>query len=482
MRSTSLVALLACLSTSVACSGPNPDSPSGATNESQVGSPLIVVGPIPLGAECIVATVTGADSETVSATVTAPATTTSIDFGSLGPGAITVTANAYNTACPGVGTPGWVAEPVQATVVAGVATQIPIVLRPLAQGSGAVTFSQAAIGIATAKQTSYAVLADGSVRAWGANDTGQFGFASPTSSATPVVVPGVTNVTQVAAGDGFACALRSDHSMMCWGLDHGEFDGATPGTVTPPVAFPYARASQISAQGQQMGFVVNGSYGEFSDPQNAMFQFLPLPTNPTPTTFIAAGAASGGMAGCWITGQGKAYCVATPTLVLAPIGATQVFTGTETSDRPTSFECALLIDGTVRCAGANAYGELGMGNTTAVTTPTQPIKLPFVSTMALSSGNVGMAHACAVASSGGYVFCMGNNSYGQLGNDTVAASSVYPTAVLGLSNITAIAAGQAHTCALDNEGAVHCWGQNDSGELGDGTIVTRYAPVSVLPW
>jgi alpha-tubulin suppressor-like RCC1 family protein len=80
---------------------------------------------------------------------------------------------------------------------------------------------------------------------------------------------------------------------------------------------------------------------------------------------------------------------------------------------------------------------------------------------------------------GGGVQCAGSNGYGQLGNNGGGTAPVS-----GLSNVTidAIAAGQAHTCALDNEGTVHCWGDNDDGELGDGTTTTRFVPVTVQPW
>jgi hypothetical protein len=486
MRSSLLLALVATagLSTLTACSGPNPDASLGTTNESQVGIPVTVLAAsVPAGIECVVMTVTGADSETISTGIAAGATSATISLGVLAPGAITVAANAFNSACPGTGTPLWTSEAVQANIVAGVAAQIPIVLHANAQASGAVTFSLPAIAVAAGMQTSYAALADGTVRAWGANDTGQFGAATPTSSSVPIVVPGVTNAIQVAAGNGFACALRADHSVWCWGKDLGEFGGPAYGTVTPPVAFQNMSATQISAQGTNMA-LIQGSSLQTTHNTPGLFQTIGYATG-GPVVSVASGGDSGEDA-CWVNEDGAAGCTGSPIAtasgpsVLAPTGATQVFMGSENSAGRADFECAILVDGTVRCLGANAYGELATSNTTAVTVPTQPVRLPSVTSMALSSGTIGVAHACALGTTG-LVYCTGGNTFGQLGSDTIP-STVYYTQVSNLTNVTAITAGQAHTCALDNAGAVHCWGQNDAGELGDGTTTTRFAPVTVLPW
>lgn len=94
----------------------------------------------------------------------------------------------------------------------------------------------------------------------------------------------------------------------------------------------------------------------------------------------------------------------------------------------------------------------------------------------------GSAHSCVLAPDG-VVRCWGANNYGQLGDGTLTASAV-AVAVLAaggapLTGVTALAAGANHTCARLTTGRVVCWGRNDAGQLGDGSTTRRPNPVTV---
>jgi len=89
----------------------------------------------------------------------------------------------------------------------------------------------------------------------------------------------------------------------------------------------------------------------------------------------------------------------------------------------------------------------------------------------------GIAHTCAITPEGG-VQCWGNNDFGQLGNGTNTSSNIRVD-VSGLEGGITIVAGGNHTCVLSGNN-VWCWGQNSQGQIGDGTLTDRNVPVKVL--
>jgi len=138
--------------------------------------------------------------------------------------------------------------------------------------------------------------------------------------------------------------------------------------------------------------------------------------------------------------------------------------------------CALVgSPGTVSCWGANGNGQLGNGSTAdAVPTPGAVGGLSDAIDVV-----AGGEHTCAIRA-GGAVACWGYNYLGQLGNgSTRPTRATSLESVVGLADATHLAAGRYHTCALRAGGAVVCWGNNQKGELGDGTTTDRTSPVAV---
>ncbi len=95
----------------------------------------------------------------------------------------------------------------------------------------------------------------------------------------------------------------------------------------------------------------------------------------------------------------------------------------------------------------------------------------------IESVAAGSEHTCALKTDGS-VWCWGNNQDGALGDGTIDARST-PLVVNGLPAIQQVAAGEFHTCALDTGGDVWCWGHNEYGSVGDGTTTRRTSPVEL---
>jgi alpha-tubulin suppressor-like RCC1 family protein len=147
-------------------------------------------------------------------------------------------------------------------------------------------------------------------------------------------------------------------------------------------------------------------------------------------------------------------------------GAQQVATG----DR---HACVITKEKTVACWGTNDAGQLGTKSD--VEPHKKPIVVPGVSgVIKLAAGE---ASTCALSEDGS-VRCWGANGEGELGLGTRSPDE-RPAAVSSLSNVREICLASAHGCALTKDSKVLCWGSNAYGQLGDGTKERRSTPTPV---
>jgi lysozyme len=190
----------------------------------------------------------------------------------------------------------------------------------------------------------------------------------------------------------------------------------------------------------------------------------------------------GGRVACWgdgsegQLGDGTARDAARPVLVQGLFGpATALVAGAYHT-------CALLADGSVACWGENRFGQVGDGTRAQRPAAVAVAGLP-AKARALAAG---ASFNCALLDDGS-VACWGSNEMGELGVGTFAAPPVSgetppppppPRRVEKLpGKATAIAAAGNHACSLLESGAVWCWGANEYGQLGDGTLEERDLPV-----
>jgi RHS repeat-associated protein len=281
----------------------------------------------------------------------------------------------------------------------------------------------------------------------------------------------------IAAGELFSFGLKSDGSVWSWGRnDRGQLgNGTSTDSPTPAQVSKLAGVTAIAAGGRHsLGLRQDGtviSWGDYASPLQV--------TNLTGVRAIAAGgypfslALKGdGTVRAWgfnvsgELGNGTTTDSPTPVQVSNLAGVTAIAAGGEHS-------LALTTDGSLWAWGANDSGQLGNGSTTNSTTPVQIGNLGGGVT-AISAGR----HHSLALKADNSVWAWGQNSSGELGNGTTTNSST-PVQVINLAGVTAVAAANSFSLALKADGTVWAWGYGYDGELGNGTRTWSSTPVRV---
>lgn len=137
--------------------------------------------------------------------------------------------------------------------------------------------------------------------------------------------------------------------------------------------------------------------------------------------------------------------------------------------------CGISVAGRAYCWGAGIHGEIGNGLTADRAAP-----VLVTSAIPFTSISVGGGHVCAIAT-GGFAYCWGSDDNGQLG-DARLVNSTTPIPVSGgggPATFASISAGFRHSCAVAFDGTGYCWGNNDFGQLGNGSTSSSDTPVQV---
>lgn len=295
---------------------------------------------------------------------------------------------------------------------------------------------------------SVAVTPAGKVVAWGAGELGQLGNGTNRGSLRPVQVklPGGVTVRTVRAGDDFTVALTTVGRILTWGYGrNGELGNGARRNSDVPVAVRLPAGTKVSAVSAGEAFA------------------LALTT--TGQVLAWGSNASGDL------GDGKTGGSDVPVRVRFPAGTKIV--GVSAGE---GFGLAVTSAGRVYAWGDNIYGQLGDGTTHSRGIPV-PVHLPPRTKVVSAFG--GGLHAIALTSAGG-ILAWGYNLDGELGDGTTTDRHA-PVHVLLRSTIkvTALAAGRYHNLALTAAGHVLAWGNNSSGQLGDGNTWNQRVPVVV---
>jgi alpha-tubulin suppressor-like RCC1 family protein len=311
---------------------------------------------------------------------------------------------------------------------------------------------------------------DGTVWSWGLNNFGQLGDGTTTLRTTPVQVLGpngtgfLTGVVGIAAGQSHALALRSDGTVWAWGYngsrqlgDNTATQSLTPVQVHGPgnVGFLTGISSVVAGRNYSMARRSDGTAWSWGDNLVGQLGDNTNTTRGTPVQVVGPNG-SGLLADVTMVGAGVHHSVACKS------------------------------DGTVWCWGYNGNGQLGTDTSTDSKTPIRTVSPEglnlFTGAKAVVTGP--LALHTVVLKPDGTVFTFGYNAFGQLGDGTTADRSIAvqvpgPNGVGFLTDVIAVAAGNNHTVALKSDGTVWAWGQNTYGQLGDNTTTQRLTPVQV---
>ncbi len=298
---------------------------------------------------------------------------------------------------------------------------------------------------------------------WGSGSSGQLGNNSTTNSSIPVAVntTGVLAgkaIKQISTGFSHTCAVASDNKAYCWGRgDLGQLGNNSTTNSSIPVA--------VNTTGVLAGKTIKQ-----------------ISAGTSHTCAIA----SDNKAYCWGAGSSGQLGNSSTTNSLIPVAVntTGVLAG-KTIKQISAYgfhTCAVASDNKAYCWGRGDLGQLGNNSTTNSSIPVAVNTTGVLAGKAIKQISTGFSHTCAVASDN-KAYCWGRGDLGQLGNNSTTNSSipvaVNTTGVLAGKTIKQISAGTSHTCAIASDDKAYCWGSGSFGALGNNSAANSSVPVRV---
>lgn len=320
-----------------------------------------------------------------------------------------------------------------------------------------------------------AVLDDGGVRCWGLAGYGQLGypntpFGNLGDNETPAQagdIPVGVAAVQVSSGESHTCVTTDIGTVRCWGAGEsgqlGYVSTASVGATNAPADVGDVDVGEAVVEvscGYRFtcALLTGGTVRCWGSGQNGVLGY--------PGQGLGCGCPSA--AACCLGDNEPPWWLGDVDL-----GESVTHVGVGGG----SHSCALLETGGVRCWGEGAFGQLGYANIANIGDDETPASAGDVELGGIAVElSVGGAHNCVVMDTGG-VRCWGSNTYGQLGygntnnigdNETPASAGDVD---LGGTAVQ-VAAGAEHTCAILDTGTVRCWGRGVWGQLGYGNVLS----------
>lgn len=382
--------------------------------------------------------------------------------------------------------------------------------------------SDGVISVSAGQFTTCAVRSGGTVWCWGSNKDGALGDGTLKNRSHPVqVVTGhgqpLTKAVAVSTGSGHSCVVRTSGDAWCWGygfygqLGTGNWSRpetqrrAKPVWASPGVLFTGVKAISVGNEHTCAvrtdgtvwcwGFDSDGELGDGGTPTYSTSNGDPTQVRKhgggflTDVTAVDLGAfhscarRADGTMWCWgwdregqlgdetLGGPDHARSRANEVLIAAGVPLTDV----RSISAGGQHTCAVLQDRTEHCWGWDNEGELGDGTNGDIHN-----RRMYPVETAVGSGTLqhirvigaGALNSCAAQMSGD-VWCWGDDSAGEDADGTRVGIRTSPIKVQstlwGDPDAREVTVGEEHACALMANGSVWCWGEDDHGQLGDGT-------------
>lgn len=321
-----------------------------------------------------------------------------------------------------------------------------------------------------------ALLDDHTVKCWGDNRYGQLGKGDPTNAgdaqdtifnlsaisfdASGDASGGKSLASKIAAGGGQVCVITMDKELRCWGNnDVGQLG--------------IENNDEIGDDSNEMGnnlVATKLKTGELAlDVATGKGHSCALLSDGTVKCWGSNGAGQLGLEHSLPVGERSGDMTKSNAVDLG----TRAFT-VKKVENGANHSCTLFTTGDLKCWGNNEHGQLGLGTTDASADNPQQLSTVDLGGQKILDVGLGENHTCAILSDH-TLKCWGYNAYGQLGLDdttsrgttTASMGSNLPTVNLGTGRTAvALSLGENHTCALLDNNNVKCWGRNHRGQLG----------------